>query len=118
MKTLTTLLALAALGLAAPALAGDGKDGDMTSTEKVRKMDTDGDNRLSLSEFTAGGKKTADDFARHDVNADGFVTDEEIEVGKERGVTPGEKKDARAKARPIPTTNPKSPDPAEAQQGD
>lgn len=103
------LLALAAAGTfaAGTAVAGD----KMTSTEKVHAMDTDGDNRLSLAEFTAGGRKTADDFAKYDVNGDGYVTDEEIEVGKERGMNPGEKKDARSKARPVPTSNPKSPDP-------
>lgn len=81
-----------------------------TSTHKVKKMDTDGDGRLSMAEFTAGGRKTAEDFAKYDVNGDGYVTDEEIEVGKERGLVPGEKKDARGKAHPVPTTNPKSPD--------
>ena len=87
-------------------------DDNMSSTDKVSKMDLDGDSRLSLSEFTAGGHKTADDFAKYDVNGDGYVTDEEIDVGKERGMTPGEKKDVRAKGRPVPTTNPKSPEPA------
>ena len=84
-----------------------------TSTHKVQKMDTDGDGRLSMAEFTAGGRKTADDFAKYDVNADGYITDEEMEVGKERGMVPGEKKDARGKAHPIPSTNPKSPNPTD-----
>ena len=55
---------------------------------------------------------SADDFAKYDVNGDGYVNDEEIDVGKERGMTAGEKKDVRAKGRPVPTTNPKSPEPA------
>jgi len=84
-----------------------------SSTAKVQKLDVDGDGRLSLAEFTAGGQKTADDFAKYDVNADGYVTDEELEVGKERGMVPGEKKDARGKAHPVPTTNPKSPNPTD-----
>ena len=108
MKTLRILFATTAFALAGAAMAGDG---NLSSTDKVRKMDTDGDNRLSLTEFTAGGHKTADDFGKYDVNSDGFVTDEEIDVGKERGMTPGEKKDVRAKAHPVPTTNPKSPEP-------
>ena len=105
------LLALAALTGAFTAGAAFAGDGNMSSTDKVKKMDTDGDNRLSLAEFTAGGRKTADDFAKYDVNGDGYVTDEEIDAGKERGMTPGEKKDARAKAHPAPSTNPKSPAP-------
>ncbi|WP_024870052.1 hypothetical protein [Pseudoxanthomonas suwonensis] len=105
------LLALAALTGAFAAGTAFAGDGNMSSTDKVKKMDTDGDNRLSLAEFTAGGRKTADDFAKYDVNGDGYVTDEEIDAGKERGMTPGEKKDARAKAHPVPSTNPKSPTP-------
>ena len=112
MKTIRIIIATATIALplafASTAMAGDGK---MSSTEKVKKMDTDGDNRLSQAEFTAGGHKTADDFAKFDINGDGYVTDEEIDTGKERGMTAGEKKDVRAKARPIPTTNPKSPEP-------
>ena len=109
MKTARILLASAAFAFASAAMAGDS---NMSSTDKVRKMDMDGDSRLSLSEFTAGGHKTADDFGKYDVNGDGYVTDEEIDVGKERGMTPGEKKDVSAKGRPVPTTNPKSPEPA------
>ena len=109
MKKLPLLFASAAIAFAGIAFAGDD---NLSSTDKVRKMDIDGDGRLSLAEFTASGHKTADDFARYDVNGDGHVTDEEIDVGKERGMTPGEKKDARAKGRPVPTSNPKSPEPA------
>lgn len=109
MKKIPLVLASAAIAFAGAAFAGDDT---MSSTDKVRKMDLDGDSRLSLSEFTAGGHKTADDFAKYDVNGDGYVNDEEIDVGKERGMTPGEKKDVRAKGRPVPTTNPKSPEPA------
>ncbi len=111
-KTIRITLAASAFALplafASAAIAGDGKTG---STEKVKQMDIDGDNRLSLVEFTATGHKTADDFAKFDINGDGYVTDEEIDTGKERGMTAGEKKDVRAKARPVPTTNPKSPEP-------
>ena len=109
MKTTCIMLAAVAIAFAGAAMAGDGDT--LTSTEKVRKMDIDGDNRLSLAEFTAGGRKTADDFARFDIDGDGYVTDEEIDTGKERGMSPGEKKDVRAKARPVPATNPKSPEP-------
>ncbi|WP_052632107.1 hypothetical protein [Pseudoxanthomonas suwonensis] len=109
-KTLPCLIALAAASAFAAGSATAG-DGNLSSTDKVRKMDTDGDSRLSLAEFTAGGRKTADDFARYDINGDGYITDEEFDAGKERGMTPGEKKDTRAKARPVPSTNPKSPDP-------
>jgi hypothetical protein len=104
------ILAVPALAFVATIAAGAAIAGDMSSTEKVKKMDADGDNRLSLAEFTAGGRTTADDFARYDVDGDGYVTDEEIDIGKERGMTAGEKKDVRAKARPVPTTYPKSPE--------
>ncbi|KAF1713564.1 hypothetical protein CSC74_17225 [Pseudoxanthomonas yeongjuensis] len=105
MKTIRIILASAAFAFAGAAIAGDG---NLSSTDKVKKMDADGDSRLSLAEFTAGGHKTSDDFAKYDINGDGYVTDEEIDAGQERGMTPGEKKDVRAKARPVPTTNPKS----------
>lgn len=108
MKTIRILLATSAIAFAGAVMAGDG---NMSSTDKVKKMDVDGDSRLSLAEFTAGGHKTADDFGKYDINGDGYVTDEEIDAGKERGMTAGEKKDVRAKARPVPTTNPKSPEP-------
>ena len=109
MNRLALTLTLTAFAFAGTAVAGDG---NLSSTDKVKKMDLDGDQRLSLAEFTAGGHKTSADFARYDVNGDGYVTDEEIDVGKERGMTPGEKKDARAKARPVPTSDPKSPEAA------
>ena len=109
MKKTSLILASAVVAFATGvAVAGDE---NMSSSEKVEGEDLDGDTRLSLAEFTAGGHKTADDFAKFDINGDGYVTDEEIDAGKERGMTPGEKKDVRAKARPIPTTNPKSPEP-------
>ena len=112
MKT-TPLFALVLAGTFACGTALAQDPHTPTSTHKVDKKDTDGDGRLSMAEFTAGGRKTAEDFAKYDVNADGYVTDEEMEVGKERGMVPGEKKDARGKAHPVPTTNPKSPDPAD-----
>jgi len=112
MKT-TPLFALVLAGTFACGTALPQDPATPTSTHKVDKKDTDGDGRLSMAEFTAGGRKTAEDFAKYDVNADGYVTDEEMEVGKERGMVPGEKKDARGKAHPVPTTNPKSPDPAD-----
>ena len=105
MKSLLTALAFTT----AMALAGIASAGEQGTVEdKVKMLDTDGDGQVSLTEFTAHEGKTAADFAKMDVNADGYATVAEMEVGKERGPTAGEKKDTRAKAYPVPTTNPKS----------
>ena len=104
MNKLTTAVAFTAtMAFAGIACAGEG-----TATDKVKKLDTDGDGKVSLTEFTAHPGKTEADFAKYDVNADGYATVAEMEVAKERGPTAGEKKDTRAKAYPVPTTNPKS----------
>ena len=100
MKKLHTLLiTAAAVAVSGIALAGD----THTPEEKVKMLDTDMDNQVSLAEFTAGGK-TQDDFAKMDVDGNGYVTAAEMQVGKERGMTAGEKKDTRSKAKPQPTT--------------
>ena len=104
MSKIKTLLAFTA----AMAVAGIASAGDKgTTQDKVKMLDTDGDGQVSLAEYKAHGKTEAD-FAKVDVNADGYATVAEMEVGRERGMTAGEKKDTRAKAYPVPTTNPKS----------
>lgn len=103
-RTTRLVLVVSTLLFAGSAWAG----GDKTTEEKVRLLDTDADGRASLSEYTRHEGKTAEDFAKLDVNADGYATVAELEVAKERGPTAGEKKDTRAKAYPVPTTNPKS----------
>lgn len=100
MKKLTTLLFTAtAIAFSGVAFAGD----THTPEEKVKMLDTDMDNQVSLAEFTAAGK-TQDEFAKMDINADGYVTAAEMQVGKERGPTAGEKKDVRSKVKPQPTS--------------
>lgn len=104
MKTLKMAFAFTA-AMAIAGLASAGEHG--TTEDKVKMMDADADGQVSLAEFTAHGKTEAD-FAKVDVNGDGYATVAEMEVGKERGPTAGEKKDTRAKAYPVPTSNPKS----------
>jgi hypothetical protein len=100
MKKLTTFVfTTAAVVLSGVAFAGD----THTPEEKVKMLDTDMDNQVSLAEATAGGK-TQEEFAKMDINGDGFVTAAEFQVGKERGPTPGEKKDVRSKVKPQPTS--------------
>jgi len=104
MKTFKTMAtATALLGMAGWASANE----NATTTHKIGMLDTDMDGRVSLTEYTASGK-TREEFAKIDVNADGFVNAAEMEVGEERGPVPGEKKDARAKAKPQTTTVPES----------
>ncbi len=105
MKNLRIGLALTT-AMAVAGIASAGEQG--TVEDQVKMLDADGDGQVSLAEFTAHEGKTAADFAKVDVNADGYATVAEMEVGKERGPTAGEKKDTRAKAYPVPTTNPKS----------
>jgi len=102
MKILTMTLAATAL-LAVAGLASANENA--TTTDKVGMLDTDMDGQVSLAEYTASGK-TQEDFAKIDVNADGYVNAAEMEVGEERGPIPGEKKDSRAKAKPQTTTIP------------
>jgi EF hand domain-containing protein len=98
-----TLAAAALVAIAGWASANE----NATTTDKVRMLDTDMDGQVSLTEYTASGK-TQEDFAKIDVNADGFVNAAEMEVGEERGPVPGEKKDSRAKAKPQTTIIPQS----------
>lgn len=107
MKTRTLCMAIALpMAMALSGMAAAGEPG--TTQDKVLMLDTDGDGQLSLAEYTAQGDKTEADFAKIDVNGDGYASATEMEVGKERGTTAGERKDTRAKAYPVPTTNPKS----------
>lgn len=93
------LFATAAIVLSGVAFAGD----THTPEEKVKMLDTDMDNQVSLAEFTAAGK-TQEEFAKMDINANGYITAAEFQVGKERGPAAGEKKDVRSKVKPQPTS--------------
>ena len=62
MNKLRIAIALTAMAFAGTAFAGEGG----TPTDKVKKLDTDGDGQVSLAEFTAHPGKTAEDFAKVD----------------------------------------------------
>lgn len=96
-----SLMLFAATAIAVPgaAFATD----TYTPEEKVKMLDTDMDDQVSLAEFIADGR-TEQDFAKMDVDGNGYVTAAEFQVGKERGPTAGEKKDVRGKAKPQPTS--------------
>ena len=49
-----------------------------------KKLDTDGDGRLSLAEAKANAPRMAEHFAQIDANGDGFVTPEEMKAAHER----------------------------------
>lgn len=87
MKTLITTLALAAFAVT-PILAGD-KDVKHTPEEKLAKLDTDKDGKVSLDEFKAGMQKDPEKaeakFKKKDADHDGFVTLEEMKAGKHHG---------------------------------
>jgi Ca2+-binding EF-hand superfamily protein len=48
--------------------------------EHFRKIDADGDGRISLAEAQAGSPRLAQHFAQIDANGDGFITPEEMKV--------------------------------------
>jgi Ca2+-binding EF-hand superfamily protein len=48
--------------------------------EHFRKIDTDGDGRISLAEAQAGPPRLAQHFAQIDANGDGFITPEEMKA--------------------------------------
>ena len=115
MKTITTILATLALGAtlaiaadekpAAPAKDGDAKPaakGDAKAdkpkadpAEVFKKLDTNGDGKISLEEWKAGpmGKKdpakAEEIFKKKDKDGDGSLTLEEFSAGG------GKKKDAK-----------------------
>ena len=100
MKTLHTLLiTAAAVAFSGAAFAGD----NWTPEEKVKKMDTDMDNQVSLAEFAAAGK-TQDEFKKMDMDGNGYVTAAEVKAGKDRAPAAGDKKDTGGMNKPQPTT--------------
>lgn len=101
MRKLTTFVfATAAVVLSGVAFAGD----THTPEEKVKMLDTDMDNQVSLAEATAGGK-TQEEFAKMDINGDGFVTVAEFQAGKEQAPAAGDKEDAGSKVKPQSTSS-------------
>ena len=54
------------------------KKSDMSSTDKIKMIDTDGDGILTAEEH-AGGSRTM--FGKMDTDKDGFLTKDEIAVG-------------------------------------
>lgn len=63
----------ASMLLAGTAFAGDGGD-------KFRKMDTDGDGRITAAEHAAGAQAM---FTKMDTNKDGAITMQEMEAHKD-----------------------------------
>jgi len=53
----------------------------MTSAEKIKKIDTDGDGALSASEHDAG---SAQMFTKMDADGDGFITAAEMKAGHDQ----------------------------------
>jgi Ca2+-binding EF-hand superfamily protein len=49
-----------------------------------RELDTDGDHQVSLREWRAAGKKD-DEFHKHDLNGDGFITPDEARRSANKG---------------------------------
>lgn len=63
--------------LSAVALSGAAFAGNMSSAEKIKQMDTNGDGRLSTAEHEAGARKM---FMMMDSNKDGSVTAAEMDA--------------------------------------
>lgn len=53
----------------------------LSSADKIKKVDTDGDGRLSASEHAAGSEKM---FKAADANQDGALTAAELQAGHDR----------------------------------
>jgi Ca2+-binding EF-hand superfamily protein len=52
--------------------------------EHWKKLDTDGDGRVSLAEAKANAPRLAEHFAEIDANGDGFITPDEMKAAHER----------------------------------
>jgi hypothetical protein len=79
----TPLLAsvLAATGLASvSAAAQDSTTGEQAGHHTMADMDSDKDGRLSRSEFAAAHGGKTDEFAAHDGNGDGFISQAEMDA--------------------------------------
>jgi len=80
MKNTILLLSLISLTLCAAAWAGDDDaraDAAARAKSTIRKLDADGDGRISKAEFIG----SASIFERWDADKDGFVTEAELTVG-------------------------------------
>jgi Ca2+-binding EF-hand superfamily protein len=60
------------------------KVGEQRMAEHWKKLDTDGDGRVSLAEAKANAPRLAEHFAQIDANGDGFITPEEMKAAHER----------------------------------
>ena len=54
------------------------------AAERFKKLDTDGDGRISLAEAKANAPRLAEHFSEIDTNGDGFITPEELKAAHER----------------------------------
>jgi Ca2+-binding EF-hand superfamily protein len=52
--------------------------------EHWKKLDTDGDGKVSLAEAKANAPRLAEHFTQIDANGDGFITPEEMKAAHER----------------------------------
>lgn len=75
--TRIAICCFAAAVAASVALSGTALAGDMNSAEKIKKMDTNGDGRLSAAEHEAGAREM---FMKMDTNKDGSVTAAEMDA--------------------------------------
>jgi len=55
----------------------------MSSADKIKEIDTDGDGKLSAAEHAAGSQKM---FAAMDANGDGKVTEAEMQAGHDKAM--------------------------------
>jgi len=62
-------------------MAGKGDKMKMSSAEKIKKIDTDGDGAISAAEHDAG---SAQMFTRMDANGDGNLTAAEMKAGHDK----------------------------------
>jgi Ca2+-binding EF-hand superfamily protein len=54
------------------------------AAERFKKLDTDGDGKVSLAEAKANAPRLAEHFSEIDTNGDGFITPEEMKAAHER----------------------------------
>ena len=54
------------------------------AAERFKKLDTDGDGRISRAEAQAGAPRLAAHFDEIDTNKDGFITPDELKAAREK----------------------------------
>lgn len=91
--TRVAIRCLAAAIAAAVSLSGAALANEMNSAEKIKKMDTNGDGRLSAAEHEAGAREM---FMKMDTNKDGSVTAAEMDASH-KSMMKGHKKSDEAK---------------------